>query len=81
MRHYIALAILISLFLTPWMATRFPEQAARLAGYIESFGSQLAAVVTHNPRTITQLQKKYSIDAEKRKGKIRVLLVPGHEPG
>ncbi|MBP6858525.1 MAG: N-acetylmuramoyl-L-alanine amidase [Candidatus Pacebacteria bacterium] len=81
MRHYIALAILISLFLTPWLATQFPEQAGRLAAYIENLGGQIAAVVTHNPRTIAELQKKYTVDAERGKAKIRVLLMPGHEPG
>ncbi|MEN9912687.1 MAG: putative peptidoglycan binding domain [Candidatus Parcubacteria bacterium] len=63
------------------MATHFPEQAARLAGYIENVGSQIAAIVTHNPRTIAGLQKKYSVDAERGRAKIRVVLIPGHEPG
>lgn len=81
MRHYIALAILISVFVTPWLATRYPDQASFLARYIENFSGQLAAVVTHNPRTIAELQKKYSVDAERGKAKIRILLVPGHEPG
>ncbi|MEK7641968.1 MAG: N-acetylmuramoyl-L-alanine amidase [Patescibacteria group bacterium] len=80
MRHYIAIAILISFFLTPWLATQFPEQAARILASIQDVGGQLAAVVTRNPRTVAQLQQKYSIDAERGTAKIRILLMPGHEP-
>jgi N-acetylmuramoyl-L-alanine amidase len=81
MRHYIAVAIAVSFFAVPWLATQFPQQADTFLATIRSFGGQLAAVVTHNPRTISQLQKKYSVDAEKGRAKIRVLIMPGHEPG
>ena len=81
MRHYIAVSIAISLFAVPWLATVFPDQAGYLALRILDISGQLAAVVTHNPRTIAQLQTKYAVDAERGTAKIRVLVMPGHEPG
>ena len=80
MRHYIAVSIAISIFAVPWLAGIFPEQAGYIIAGIRDLGNQLAAVVTHNPRTIAQLQSKYAVDAENGKSKIRVLVAPGHEP-
>ena len=86
MRHYIALAIAVTIFTVPWFATYFPDQADRLVVAIRSAGSQLAAVIIHNPRTVAGLQEKYNkgVLANNVAGpqnKIRILIVPGHEPG
>lgn len=80
MRHYIALSIAISIFLVPWLAVTFPEQSDRIALQIRQAGSQLAAVLTHNPRTVDELQKKYVASTKRKPQKVKVLIVPGHEP-
>ncbi len=65
----------------PWLATAFPDRADRLVAWMYHVGDQVAAVIVHNPRTIVGLQQKYALDAGKGKSKIRILVVPGHEPG
>ncbi|OHA17227.1 MAG: hypothetical protein A2830_00525 [Candidatus Taylorbacteria bacterium RIFCSPHIGHO2_01_FULL_44_110] len=80
MRHYIALALLVTIFTAPWLATTFPEQADYVFAWMKYVGDQVAAVVAHNPRTIDELQKKYASSTPRKPHKIRVLIVPGHEP-
>ncbi|MEN9524576.1 MAG: putative peptidoglycan binding domain [Candidatus Parcubacteria bacterium] len=81
MRHYIALSVAISLFLVPWLAVNYPDKADLIVAEIRSIGSQLAAVVLHNPRTVAQLQEKYnSQNKSSQQNKIKVVIVPGHEP-
>ncbi len=81
MRHYIAVAVSISFFLVPWVADRFPDQADRFVAYLQGWGSQLAAVISHNPRTVSSLREKYDTNKKPQDPKIRVLIMPGHEPG
>jgi len=81
MRHYIAIAVAISFFAVPWLATQYPSQTDMFISQLRQISGQIAAVVTHNPRTVTQLQDKYAVDVVKGAAKIRVLLMPGHEPG
>ncbi len=80
MRYYIAVAVSISVFIVPWLALNFPEQADYILAGMKNIGSQLAAIVIHNPRTITQLQNKYSTETPNSVTRVRILLVPGHEP-
>lgn len=80
MRHYIGISILLSLFAVPWLASKFPEQANLYVFNIKDKSQQLASVIFNNPRTIAQLQTKYSNNVTKQKEKIRILIVPGHEP-
>jgi N-acetylmuramoyl-L-alanine amidase len=47
---------------------------------IENISSQLAAViVSHNPKTIADIQSDYSATAISQ-NKVRILIVPGHQP-
>lgn len=81
MRYYIALAIAVTLFTVPWLAVNYPDQADSVLTGIKNIGSQFAAVITHNPRTISQLQDKYNKNnSTASKNKIRIIVVPGHEP-
>lgn len=83
MRHYIAVAVAISFFAIPWVADRFPEQRDILVMQLRGWGSQLAAVITHNPRTVPELHRKYAAvtPSVPTASKVRVLVMPGHEPG
>ncbi len=80
MRHYIALTIAVTLFTVPWLAVNFPDQADYILAGMKNVGSQLAAVITHNPRTIAQLQEKYNNESPTSNSKVRIVIVPGHEP-
>ena len=83
MKHfkYTLIAIFaLSVVGTPWAITTFP-QGARVVDSIFSYvGNNFTAVFLHTPViTITQLQKKYDV-APKSKTKVRILIMPGHEP-
>ena len=80
MRHYVALSLAVTIFLVPWAATTFPETADRLAVIIRDVSEQVAAVVVHNPRTVAGLQQKYAASTNQGTPRVRILLVPGHEP-
>lgn len=81
MRHYIALYLAITIFTVPWFATTYPEKTRQLVSWIDSIGDQMAAVIVHNPRTISGLQQKYAgVSKNGSTAKIRILLMPGHEP-
>lgn len=80
MRHYIALAIAITLFTVPWFAVNFPDQADFVLSQMTDISGQLAAVITRNPRTVAGLQNKYAIENKKGSPKVKIILMPGHEP-
>ena len=82
MRHLLAVLFVISIFGAPWVAVNYPDQIHYLNAAFLDMASQLAAIITHNPRTVADLQSKYnrpfwSADSVK----VRILVVPGHEPG
>ncbi len=80
MRYYLIVLSLILLLGLPWFSVNYPDQMQNLKLSIAYFVDQIAAVVMHNPRTIAGLQSKYNVATSRRQEKIRILLVPGHEP-
>lgn len=73
--------ILIALFITASVATFWSMGKQPLVlSYIDtafSYVDNLAAVLLHKPVSVAELQDKYNARVQK---KIRVLIVPGHEP-
>jgi len=88
-------------FAVPSLYRNYPTQINNFVVTLEdaasSVTSQLAAVILHNPRTISELQTKFatntlaladiatttSIQSQSQalpRPKVRILLVPGHEP-
>lgn len=80
MRYYIGVLLAVLFFAVPWAVYNNPSESARIFETIRKAGHQFAAVVTHNPRSIAYLQTKYKESASQTEKKIRVLIVPGHEP-
>ena len=80
MRHYLVVLFVVILFATPWLAVNFPDQINDLTRSFTDVANQIAAVVMHNPRTIAGLQSKYNVATFQGVSKIKILLVPGHEP-
>ncbi len=82
------IAILItSIFSTMWLAGSYPQGLSYVDKVFEQVNegfmyakNNVAAVILHNPVTVSQLKDKYNAPAESEK-KVRILLVPGHEPG
>ncbi len=80
MRHYLAALFCVILFAVPWLSFNYPDETYQIMVNLSDIEGQLAAVITHNPKTIAGLQSKYNIEVARGQAKIRVLIVPGHNP-
>jgi N-acetylmuramoyl-L-alanine amidase len=83
MRHYFVTLFLVVLLIIPWLAVNYPDEAKSILTTIENVGSQLAtAVISHNPKTVSEIRSNYNSfqTSKTAKQRVRVLLVPGHEP-
>lgn len=80
MRYYFAAFIVTVFFVLPWLAFNYPLELSNLTDLISQEVNQLAAVIVHKPKTVAGLQSTYNISAAKGTAKVRVLIVPGHEP-
>lgn len=81
MRYYVAALLILVVFMVPWFGVNFPDAAATVISALRSAGEQIAAVVLiHKPVTVDQLKSDYAIAAIPGAKKIRILIVPGHEP-
>jgi N-acetylmuramoyl-L-alanine amidase len=80
MRYLIIAFFAVALFGAPWLVINYPNQIHDLTNALSDAANQLAAVIVHNPRTVAGLQSKYNISALQGISKVRILLVPGHEP-
>jgi len=82
MRYYLATLFATFAFAVPWFAYEYPHEFSKAVDVLKSTGSQLAAVIIHKPKTVAELQTKYrAVPTTKAAEKVKVLLVPGHEPG
>ena len=83
MRHYFGVLMAALLLGVPWYATMYPDQFLATLSAVTSFNNQFAAVVlTHNPKTVADIQSKYNaVTNTSSQKKVRILIVPGHEPG
>ena len=81
MRYYLAVLFLLLALGLPWAASNYPLRVDVVLSAIEQAGSQMVAViVSHDPRTIAGLQSTYDAAAVPAEPKVRILIVPGHEP-
>ena len=81
MRYYLAVLFLVIILAVPWAFANNPAGMNALISAIENAGSQLAAVIlSHNPRSIAEMQTKYVTAAVPQAPKVKILIVPGHEP-
>lgn len=82
MRHLTAALFVILLLAVPWMMYH-PRQVSFFFSTMQSLEGQLAAVIlTHNPKTIAEIKSHYDSSGifDVKSEKVRILLVPGHEP-
>jgi len=80
MRYLIAATFAVTILGAPWIVHFYPDQIRSITESFTKVANQLAAVVSHNPRTIAGLQSKYNVAANRGIDKVRILIVPGHEP-
>jgi len=81
MRYYVALLLLVAGFTIPWANMTHPAEWSQFVSGIGSLPDDLAAVIlAHNPKTVADIKARYVSDPFSRSPKVRVLIVPGHEP-
>lgn len=82
MRYFIATAVVIGLFGLPWLYIKYPTKVNYVLNSIGNAGEQLASVIlSHKPKSVDELKTKYNVAENSTNLRIRVLIVPGHEPG
>jgi N-acetylmuramoyl-L-alanine amidase len=78
MKHYVAVAILISVLIVPWMIVNYPKQTDQFLSIAHTVEDQLASVIlARKPKTVEEIKARYIPSSPK---KVRILIVPGHEP-
>jgi N-acetylmuramoyl-L-alanine amidase len=79
MKYYYATAILITILVIPWMIVNYPQQTDEFLSIAHSVEDQIAGVIlSRKPKTIEEIKSRYKPASTH---KVRILLVPGHEPG
>ena len=82
MRYYLAVLCVIGACALPWALDSYPVAYQQLISTLETAGLQYAAVIlAHNPKTVATIQSRYVPDVTATTTKVRILIVPGHEPG
>jgi N-acetylmuramoyl-L-alanine amidase len=86
-RYYIAVFIVLVLFGIPAIVSRFPAEVDVITRAFGDASGQLAAVIlAHSPKSIADILSRYSQSSPQSSPtkpspvKVRVLIVPGHEP-
>lgn len=86
MKHYkftfIALLAVV-VFGTPWLISNYPKSADFVDNIFSYVGNNYTAVFFQEVITVSGLRKKYDDISNRRiisKPKIRIMIVPGHEP-
>ncbi len=81
MRTYLTVLCLVALFLIPWVDQTYPGGLANFWNGAEDLAGQTAAVIlAHHPKSVADIQANYVSTPASQAPKVRILLVPGHEP-
>lgn len=85
MKHVLLAFALVALLGGPWFVVNHPDQARAIGEGVRSFAGsvrdQVAAVIlSHNPKTAARMQADYMLADFPMSPKVRILIVPGHEP-
>jgi len=79
MRYYLTLIAITAILMIPWMMTMHPVATDHFLAVAHEVEDQLAALFfSHKPKTVAEIQARYTPLSPR---KVRVLVVPGHEPG
>jgi N-acetylmuramoyl-L-alanine amidase len=80
MKYYLSMLFIVTVFLLPWFIHKNPETSIDIARYIGGVAVNLANVVlAHDPKTVEEIKNKFNDNNHATR--VKVLIVPGHEPG
>ncbi len=83
MRYYLTVILLITFLAVPWLMVNYPDQTDYVLSVAHSIedsltGNLASAILARSPKSVQEIQARYTPTSPK---KVRILLVPGHEPG
>ena len=62
MRYYVAVLVILAIFVAPWFGVNYPVAADTILTAISSVGEQIAAVIlARKPVTVEQLKSDYAL--------------------
>lgn len=78
MRYYLTLIFIFTLLAVPWLFVNYPDQSNYALSIAKGIENQIAsAILARNPKSVQEIQARYAPTSPR---KVRILLVPGHEP-
>jgi N-acetylmuramoyl-L-alanine amidase len=78
-KHSIIAFVTVIILGVPWLITTYPQSKNFIDNIFVYVNNNFAAVFLHDPVTVAELKNKYnSVPASF--SKVRILIVPGHEP-
>lgn len=80
MRQYLAVIFAISTLGIPWFVSNYPNQVDSIITSIQNISQTASIIVSHNPKSISEIQGKGNDTQTISNKKVRILIVPGHEP-
>ena len=81
MRYYLAVLFVLVALGLPWTSEHYPNAVLTVETALEDAGNQVAAVfMSHNPKSVEQIQSNYVAVPAPLTPKVKILIVPGHEP-
>ena len=80
MKHIFIAFCAVMILGVPWLVRTYPDSARYIDQAFSYVGENLAMVLSSRTVTIAELHDKYKT-APTEQSKVRILLVPGHEPG
>lgn len=81
MKYYLAALAAVVLLAIPWASFTYPTEWGELVSAARHWPDQLAAVIlSHNAKSVAELQARYNGQVAMPQAKVRILIVPGHGP-
>ena len=79
-KHTIITFLAVIILGVPWLVTSYPQSRNFIDNIFAYADDNFASVILHSSPSVAQLHEKYDA-VPKGKPKIRIIIVPGHEPG
>jgi N-acetylmuramoyl-L-alanine amidase len=80
-KHFLIAFFAVAVLGTPWIISVYPNSTKIVDNIFSYIGNNYSAVFFREGITVAQLQDKFDKADRARNQKVRIMIVPGHEPG
>ncbi len=80
-KHFLIAFFAVAVLGTPWIISVYPNSTKVIDNIFSYVGNNYSAVFFKEGKTIAELQNKFDKADRARNQKVRIMIVPGHEPG